>query len=61
LVDGPQNARVDGSAYRVMTRGHENALRAYEIGNYEVVRCGIEIEGRLVIGCTFRFVGKIDN
>jgi hypothetical protein len=59
LVDGPENATVQGLAYQVMTREHEDALRTYETDKYEVVRCGIEIEGRWVQGCTFRFVEKI--
>lgn len=61
LVDGPETARVQESAYHVMTKGHEDALRAYETDNYEVVRCSIEMEGMVVQGCTFRFVGEIDN
>jgi hypothetical protein len=61
LVDGPESARVQGSAFRVMTKEHEVALRYYETDNYEVVRCVIEFEGRTVQGCTFRFVGEIDR
>jgi hypothetical protein len=28
-----------------MTKGYEDALRAYETDNYEAVRCSIEMEG----------------
>lgn len=61
LVDGRPNSRVDGSAYLVETREHEDALRAYETGNYEVVRCEIVMGEVRVMGCTFRFVGSVDE
>lgn len=61
LVDGPPNASVKGSAYEVISKEHEDALRSYETDNYEVVRCTISIEGRQVQGCTFRFVGSLDT
>ena len=37
---------VEGSAYSVMSHEHEDALRTYETGMYEVVRCSIVFEGR---------------
>jgi Gamma-glutamyl cyclotransferase, AIG2-like len=57
---------VGGSAYRVMSREHEEVLRYYETERYEVVRCqirmgdkGIDGKGRGegVQGLTFRFAG----
>jgi hypothetical protein len=60
LVDGPQTNRIEGLAYGVMSEDHEDALRKYETAAYEVVRCRIEMRGRVVQGCIFRFVGKID-
>jgi hypothetical protein len=60
-VDGPETARVQGSVYHVMTKGYEDALRAYETDNYEAVRCSIEMEGMVVQGYTFRFVCEIDS
>jgi len=44
-----------------MTKGYEDALRAYETDNYEAVRCSIEMEGMVVQGYTFRFVCEIDS
>lgn len=62
LVDGPTDAKVEGSAYQVMLKGHEDSLRSYETDNYEVVRCSVSIEGLgRVQGCTFRFVGVLDS
>jgi hypothetical protein len=61
LVDASVNAIVNGSAYKVMSKEYEDALQGYETDNYEVVRCTISIEGgKMVKGCTFRFVGTID-
>ena len=56
LVDGPETAEVEGWAYLVKTEEQEDDLRFYETANYEVVRCGIIMEGGTVDGCTFRFV-----
>lgn len=59
LVNGSEDAVVQGYAYLVRTREMEDELRWYEGGGYEVVRCGIFLEdegGRRVQGCTFRFV-----
>lgn len=56
LVDGKESDEVAGSAYEVTSKEQENALRAYETDNYEVVRCEIEMGGEIVNGCTFRFV-----
>ena len=59
LVDGPSSSTVDGTAYELRSREHEQALRLYETSIYEVVRCNILMEGgkQEVKGCTFRFVG----
>ena len=56
LVDGPESAMVQGCAYLVETQKQEDELRFYETAGYEVVRCGIFMEGGRVDGCTFRFV-----
>lgn len=48
LADGPPNACVEGSAYEVTSKEHEDAFRSYETDNYEVVRCTISIAGRQV-------------
>jgi hypothetical protein len=58
LVDGPAEARVDGWAYRVVEREHEEALRCYETERYEVVRCCIAMgfSREVIEGLTFRFV-----
>ncbi|PMD48245.1 hypothetical protein L207DRAFT_626998 [Hyaloscypha variabilis F] len=61
LLDGRENGKVRGCAFQVMTKEHEDALRLYETGNYEVVRCAIEFDKRMVQGCTFRFVGEVDR
>ena len=61
LVDGPANACVEGFAYCVLTKEHEDALRSYETDNYEVVRCTISFKDGEVQGCTFRFVGTTEN
>jgi hypothetical protein len=60
LVDGPETSRIRGSVYQVMSEEHEDTLRKYETSVYEVVRCLIEMNGMMVEGCTFRFVGKTD-
>jgi hypothetical protein len=53
-------AEVSGSAYQVMSKEHEEALRLYETDKYEVVRCDIwlgNLDGttEAVKGLTFRF------
>ncbi|EEP81521.1 predicted protein [Uncinocarpus reesii 1704] len=56
LVDGSFTSRVRGVAYEVVSKEHEDALRRYETGKYEVVRCNIHTEERGVVrGLTFRF------
>lgn len=63
LVDGPEEAEVPGMAFEVRTQEHEEVLRSYETCAYEVVRCSIVLEGGVggaVMGCTFRFVGRLD-
>jgi hypothetical protein len=59
LVDGQQ--RIEGSAYQVWTKDHEDALRKYETEAYEVVKCSVELDdGTVVQACTFRFIGEVD-
>ncbi|MCJ1396822.1 hypothetical protein MMC11_000012 [Xylographa trunciseda] len=57
LVDGPAEAEVRGWAGEVSGEEEELGLRVYETERYEVVRCGIEVGGEVVRGCTFRWVG----
>ncbi|MCJ1420482.1 hypothetical protein MMC32_006839 [Xylographa parallela] len=47
LVDGPEvgGGVVEGKAYAVRSGEEEEALRVYETGAYEVVRCGIGLRG----------------
>jgi hypothetical protein len=61
LLDGDVNSQVNGSAYLVMSKEDEDALRAYETDNYEVVRCTITMKEEKAHGCTFRFVGTPDT
>jgi AIG2-like family. len=58
LIDGPASATVDGWAYQVMSKEHEEQLRYYETERYEVVRCEILMRdnGESVKGLTFRFL-----
>ena len=59
LVDGPSSALVDGWAYKVTSKVHEEALLFYETSTYEVVRCTILMRDKDelgVKGCTFRFI-----
>jgi hypothetical protein len=44
FLDGPANGHVEGSAYLVEWKEHEDSLRSYETDNYEVVRCKILLE-----------------
>ena len=57
LVDGGERQVVRGRAFEVLGVEEEQALRAYETGRYEVVRCRIEIGAEVVWGCTFWFRG----
>lgn len=38
----------------------DEALKRYETEAYEVVKCGVKVDGRTVHGCTCRFVGVVD-
>ncbi|KAF1975209.1 hypothetical protein BU23DRAFT_634298, partial [Bimuria novae-zelandiae CBS 107.79] len=59
LVDGTEADKVDGWMYIINSRKHEDELRRYESGNYEVVRCAIHAEGgKSVPGSPFRFCGE---
>jgi hypothetical protein len=58
LCDGPQENKVDGCAFLVISREQEDALRFYETDSYEVVRCRITLRETAVDGLTFRFCGN---
>lgn len=60
LTDGTDDEPVYMSAYIVTSKEREKALLFYESDNYEVVRCGIEVESEIVQQLTFRFVGPCD-
>lgn len=60
LLNGPETSRIEGSAYQVASEEDEDALREYETNAYEVVKCSIVMNGCVVDGRTFRFVGEID-
>jgi hypothetical protein len=48
---------VEGWAYEVTSREHEQALQYYETDKYEVVRCNIHREDEAsTTGLTFRFI-----
>jgi hypothetical protein len=58
LVDAEEEDEVRGSMHVVETKEHEDVLRMYEGGNYEVVRSKIERKGGNVVnGLTLRFCG----
>jgi gamma-glutamylcyclotransferase (GGCT)/AIG2-like uncharacterized protein YtfP len=59
LVDGGEREELQGWMYVVQSEEHEDALRTYENGNYEVVRCEMRSEdGGRVKGLTFRYCGR---
>ncbi|KAK5658297.1 hypothetical protein OQA88_2272 [Cercophora sp. LCS_1] len=60
LIDAPKNSVVEGFAFLVAAKEHEDALRAYETDIYEVVRCEIEMlnDKTRVYGSTFRFTSE---
>ena len=58
VEEGPQSARVSGSAFLVQNSAEEDALRFYETDKYEVVRCSIVTEKGMLKGLTFRFNGR---
>ena len=56
LIDGPKDSAVEGWAFLVQTEQHEEALRSYETGAYEVMQCRIVCNGpneEILDGCTF--------
>ena len=59
LVDGP-GAIVNGFAYACTSSDQADALRVYEGDNYEVVAAKLIMDGKQIIGRTFRFTG-FDN
>ena len=64
LVDGLGKEVVEGTAFLVRDKEHEDALCLYETGSYEVARCDIEMlepaRSDVVQGCVFRFIGTVD-
>ncbi|KAJ4360746.1 uncharacterized protein N0V89_001313 [Didymosphaeria variabile] len=58
LVDGTEQDFVSGWVYVVESQAHEDKLRWYETGKYEVVRCEVWRGGKKGPGLTFRFCGK---
>ncbi|KAH7322886.1 hypothetical protein B0I35DRAFT_499510 [Stachybotrys elegans] len=62
LVDDFDGGRVHGYGFLVLDQQAEDALRYYETGAYEVVRCDIHLDkpdrrGSMVKGLTFRYIG----
>jgi len=60
LVDKP-GAVVDGVVYACASVDQEDALRVYEGDAYEVVAARMVVDGREVVGRTFRFAGFDDE
>lgn len=60
LVDEP-GAVVGGFAYLCTSSDQEDALRVYEGDNYEVVATKLIVDGKEMIGRTFRFAGFDDE
>lgn len=58
LVDGEAQQSVAGYGYLVRSEEDEAKLRAYETNAYEVVRCRMEMEDRVVPACTVRFLRR---
>jgi hypothetical protein len=60
LVGAGESDEVVGSMYVVQSKAHEDELRVYEGGNYEVVRYMVEVEGgEAVYRLTFRYCGDV--
>lgn len=62
LVDDFDGGRVQGHGFLVQNQQAEDALRSYETGVYEVVRCDICLDTtdggvNMVKGLTFRYIG----
>jgi hypothetical protein len=60
LVDDP-GAKVNGFAYIITSADQADALRAYEGDNYEVVAAKLIMDGKEMMGRTFRFTGFDDE
>jgi hypothetical protein len=60
LVDEPGGV-VDGFAFSCSSVDWEDALRAYEGDAYEVVAARLVVDGREIVGRTFRFAGFDDE
>jgi len=60
IVDCP-GERVDGFVYPITSLDEEDAIRAYETANYEVVKARIVLDGKEIEGRTFRFAGFEDE
>jgi len=58
LEDGPNGSKVDGHMFELETEAQEDILRCYETEKYEVVRCDIQAQNRLLPGLTFRFLAE---
>lgn len=58
LLDGPNEATVDGFGFLVQSPEVEDTLRWYETDRYEVVRCRMTLEdvGEIVPACAFKFL-----
>ena len=52
---------MEGTAFLVVSVDQEDALRVYEGDSYEVVTARIMLEGKEVVGGTFRFAGFEDE
>jgi hypothetical protein len=65
VVDAPASTSgcVNGCAYQIVSREHEEALQYYETEMYEVVRCLIALKdtAEIIKGLTFRFVNNSEN
>ena len=60
LADGP-GAIVNGFAYLCTSSDEEDALRVYEGDDYEVVAAKLIVDGKEMMGRTFRFAGLHDE
>lgn len=61
VLDGPMSSIVDGWAYQVQSEEEESNLRFHETGNYEVVRCSIQMSEETVKGLIFRYCGLLSQ
>jgi len=52
---------VNGFAYVCTSSDQEDALRVYEDDNYEAVAAKLTVDGKEMMGRTFRFAGFDDE